>query len=449
MTSLLTNTLPKMLSDSPHANDPDLPTGTVVPGTGDDAPLIRNCTTGEAPNARLRACSPKLSPREKRGLIYPYYAGFSEQFVAAAIDGLGVTHGSRILDPWNGSGTTTYVAALRNIESHGYDLNPALVEIARARSATLSDLQRAQETWQRLALPAGIGAAPAATQCVRLYHALHSRSSRQRIMSPAAASLLLTTLFKAMRFFSTHATTTNPSWYSSRALDNRPIPFENIYAIAAHLFDEMINYHSSMAMFVQRSPTVRKLNFGARNSSSLRFDLILTSPPYLTRLDYVKATLPELTLLTQLRGLDINLLRSQMMGSPLVGSTAPRTIRSWGPTAIKLLNDVASHSSKASSTYYLRFYQKYFHRLAISARNIARLLKPSGHLCMVVQDSYYKEIHIDLAKIAIEILETAGLRYVTRVNYHSDKSIAVINSRAHKAGRSATESAIVLENLGA
>lgn len=438
-----------MLCDSRHAKAADLRSSADASGLGDDAPLVGGCTFGATPDARIQACSPKLSPREKRGLIYPYYAGFSEQFVAAAMDGLGVAPGSRILDPWNGSGTTTYVAALRNIESYGYDLNPVLVEIARARSATLTDLQRAQEAWQRLAIPVGIGAAPAATQCARLYHVLHSRiSDREGGLSAAADSLLLTTLFKTMRSFSGHATTTNPSWYSSRALGSRSIPFEEVCAMASNLFKEMVNYQSSNAIFVRRPPIVRVRNFGNRNASSLRYDLILTSPPYLTRLDYVKATLPELTFMARLRGSNIDLLRSQMMGSPLVGSTAPRAIKSWGPTAIKLLYDVANHPSKASSTYYLRFYQKYFHRLAIAARNIVRLLKSSGHVCMVIQDSYYKEIYIDLARITIEIFEAAGLEFVTRFDYLSHKSIAVINSRAHKAGRSVTESAIVLANGG-
>lgn len=38
-----------------------------------------------------------------------------------------------ILDPWNGTGTTTVLAASRHIKAFGYDPNPALVIIARAR----------------------------------------------------------------------------------------------------------------------------------------------------------------------------------------------------------------------------------------------------------------------------------------------------------------------------
>ena len=38
-----------------------------------------------------------------------------------------------ICDPWNGSGTTTYTAALLSLRSQGFDLNPVMVVVARAR----------------------------------------------------------------------------------------------------------------------------------------------------------------------------------------------------------------------------------------------------------------------------------------------------------------------------
>ena len=38
-----------------------------------------------------------------------------------------------VVDPWNGSGTTTAVAADRNVRSVGIDVNPALSVVARAR----------------------------------------------------------------------------------------------------------------------------------------------------------------------------------------------------------------------------------------------------------------------------------------------------------------------------
>ncbi|MFP3608446.1 hypothetical protein, partial [Paraburkholderia sp. SIMBA_053] len=65
--------------------------------------------------AAIAAVAPKLTAKRsptRKGLEgwYPYYAGYTEQFaqgiIAAASGGCRL----RVLDPWNGSGTTTRAA---------------------------------------------------------------------------------------------------------------------------------------------------------------------------------------------------------------------------------------------------------------------------------------------------------------------------------------------------
>ena len=44
------------------------------------------------------------------------------------------------MDPWNGSGTTTTAAARLGIRTYGFDLNPVMVIVAKARQLnSLSD----------------------------------------------------------------------------------------------------------------------------------------------------------------------------------------------------------------------------------------------------------------------------------------------------------------------
>src|SRR5207244_1397194 len=76
--------------------------------------------------------SPKLTSARSRGW-YRYYAGYSPEFVEDALASLDLEDGATILDPWNGSGTTTAVAHERGYSALGYDANPALVLAARAR----------------------------------------------------------------------------------------------------------------------------------------------------------------------------------------------------------------------------------------------------------------------------------------------------------------------------
>jgi hypothetical protein len=89
----------------------------------------------ECPSTKLRGAKTAIN----------YYAGFSEAFVDYAIKSSSLKEGALILDPWNGSGTTTAVASRKNLSSIGLDINPATLLYAYARLASKQDLKRARE----------------------------------------------------------------------------------------------------------------------------------------------------------------------------------------------------------------------------------------------------------------------------------------------------------------
>ncbi len=94
----------------------------------------------------LRLSTPK---RERlNGSIYRYYAGFSNAFVDDIIDHY-VQEGARVLDPWNGSGTTTStsVCAERGIDCVGMDINPGTLAIAWSRFARIDLINRLYESF--------------------------------------------------------------------------------------------------------------------------------------------------------------------------------------------------------------------------------------------------------------------------------------------------------------
>ncbi len=79
-----------------------------------------------------RSASPKQPQPAQHKDWYAYYAGYSERFVEDVLTNYAADAKS-VLDPWNGSGTTTTVAARRQLRSAGVDINPALTVVARAR----------------------------------------------------------------------------------------------------------------------------------------------------------------------------------------------------------------------------------------------------------------------------------------------------------------------------
>src|SRR5262249_55396125 len=90
-------------------------------------------------------------------------------------------------------------------------------------------------------------------------------------------------------------------------------------------------------------------------------DLILSSPPYCTRIDYAVATMPELGLLGYGSDQGFAELRRRLIGTSTVPKLAPPATPEWGPTCNGFLERVESHPSKASKTYYLKSHLQYFH----------------------------------------------------------------------------------------
>ena len=79
--------------------------------------------------------SPKRSLQTQQSWdgFFPYYAGFPESFARSLLKSASLPKQAVVWDPWNGSGTTTFSAAQLGLASRGFDLNPVMIVIARAR----------------------------------------------------------------------------------------------------------------------------------------------------------------------------------------------------------------------------------------------------------------------------------------------------------------------------
>ena len=63
---------------------------------------------------------------------FNYYAGYSDAFVADVLRKLPLDTESILADPWNGAGTTTQIAHERGLACYGFDINPAMMIVAKA-----------------------------------------------------------------------------------------------------------------------------------------------------------------------------------------------------------------------------------------------------------------------------------------------------------------------------
>lgn len=376
--------------------------------------------------------SPKLSAAERRTSFFPYYAGFSEAFVRDVANALGIRDGSKVLDPWNGSGTTTTIISACGAEVTGLDINPALGVVAKARLAKSRDASDA------LAL--------LKTHSGRL-SALHLRRLCGSGRFSISQALLLLAVFRLVRrkLAGTELIGTNPTWWNLQRSDvQRLVGSLTVKQVAGEL-DWLT---TTITPTTDRRGRVKLLNGDLLHTRMPRgqADFIITSPPYLTRIDYVKATLPELFVLSALRGIDINLLRRQMIGAPVVGRGPSEISVDIGNYAKSLLVQIGSHPSKASSTYYLAFFSTYIAKMLRALTLIADLASPAAQMVLVVQGSYYKEIYVDLPRLVSEMAQKAGFHLISKADFKFRQSFAQFNPRANGYNaETALESALLFE----
>jgi hypothetical protein len=411
----------------------------------------------------LTITNPKRDPKNVSGRAtwYPYYAGFSPVFARSFFDSLALSPGSTVLDPWNGSGTTIEAAAHAGHDAKGFDLNPVMIVIARARM--LSDASRQSlgplgaailqsaralrgvdldrrdplEIW--LAAKGAMAFRRLETGIQQLLiggagHRFLDSSDTVTQLSDLAAFYYVA-LFRTVRSLLQPFFTSNPTWVKKpAALENRLSPsLESVLAAFGREVQSMAEVlqpewiRSAGGRYTLAIASSEQLPIESRT-----VDAILSSPPYCTRIDYAVATSVELAVL----GIDathgLTELRRAMIGGAVVPREAPSAQRDWGETCLTFLDRVANHSSKASATYYLKSHLQYFNGVFRSLGEISRVLVADGTCALVVQDSHYKDIHNDLPRVFVEMGAARNLRLGRQVDFENTRSMARMHPHARK-----------------
>lgn len=430
-------------------------------------PMARSARHRKVRLQDLLIPSPKRSRKQRSGWegFFPYYAGYPETFASTVLASARLPAGSAVLDPWNGSGTTTVAASRLGLVAYGWDLNPVMVVVARARllPATEADhltplsiavASRSGELisplrdsdplldWFEPATAAEVRSLERSIGRTLLGEsAAHETEVRLDQISGTAATFYVA-LFSACRRLVQRFQSSNPTWLRRARPDEQKISVtrrelaaifkENVAAMAdtlsksadhPKLFEYKANIDVILADTSQKTPEPDSLDF------------VLTSPPYCTRIDYTAATRIELAVLDPLVSTSIGELGRKMIGSIKVPNHKIEPSNDWGPTCIRFLERLRAHQSKASSGYYYKIHLDYFEKITASIANISVGLRSSCIAIMVVQDSHYKEIHNDLPTIIGEIAKKTGLTLRRKEDFHLKRSMAGIHPHARSYGR--------------
>jgi SAM-dependent methyltransferase len=383
--------------------------------------------------------SAKRGAKERAGVHswHSYYAGYSEAFVTSAIEYLKLNRSHVLLDPWNGSGTTALVASRFGIQTLGCEINPVMNIFAAAKSGfllgqrgpikkllrdvtdrTLQSLPESQDDDPLLdfmseSLSRGIRTLytvidsydyPQSPLANRL---LETLTEIQSLLNPFEA-FFKAALFITARKLAGYKGGSNPTWV--KTLTDKPeYCMEDIVSELTEVVDYMTQNLESSSIPVCQTVLHLPLEADSRNLciNDNSIDGIITSPPYLTRIDYAMLTRPELLIVSNPSTLRI--IREKTIGAPVIVDKNIEVNPVWGETCLELLEHVERHKSKAAISYYLLNMLQYFRNAELSLREITRVLQPESRALVVVQSSYFKEHEINLGQIYVELCQNLGV----------------------------------------
>ena len=291
--------------------------------------------------------------------LYPYKGKFYPRVVRTLINAFKLNENSLLLDPFNGSGTTTHEASLVGIKSVGIDVTPMGVILSELKNDLLFiDEQRLNFTLKELQ---------------DILEAIENKKWQHS--DPLVHKLMLVIYFDTVDAFA------RTSRYNRKG--------------KVGLFIEKFNYIKACYKKTMEIKDKYKLKFEPaqiiewdalelKNMSELKekFDACITSPPYYFSLDYVGKDKIAYDYL----GVDMKKIESKYLG---MKNGKPKGNYSGLPTKVAM----------------------YYEDLKEAIKNIYWALKPGGMLAIIIGDSTVNGKKIPTTMTTKKFCEEVGFKF--------------------------------------
>lgn len=331
----------------------------------------------------------------------------------------------RILDPMMGSGTVLALARSQGHRAIGVDIDPLAVLITRVwttaidaeatRSAAERALERARSTCRsiatRHAYPAG--ADDETKSFVRYWFDPHAR--RQLASLAAAIARVRNDMVRDVLWCAFSRLIITKQAGVSLAMDlahsrphkrfeRAPIkPFDKFLAaverVVANCLDLRLSNRGPAPVI--REGDARKLRL-ADNS----VDLVLTSPPYLNAIDYIRCSKFSLVWMGYSVG-DLRLLRGRSVGAEVGAATNTGTSSIEELLKSLKLRPQLRNRERSILTHYIQDLKR-------AIDEVERVLAPGGVAVFVVGENTVRGTFIPNSKIIEAVAASAGLRYLKK-----------------------------------
>lgn len=371
--------------------------------------------------------SPKPSALDKKlfGRFVSVYASFSMQFATDALEILARKKSPAVLDPFLGVGTTLAAASQLGMPGTGVDLAPHSIIVSKTR---LAKVPSHVELNASIIAPTNAGSPDGFSQDLRDIMTTADLSYFNSLVGSSRSSggidlrsILKTSAFPetpqayAMCLASISANTSarlqkgsNPIW-SRRMTQDEPAHRLSLMSLTSELACALAQRPCKSRHDDQQIHWAKATDLPISDSS---IEVVLFSPPYLNRLDYVVANYATNYLALDAVGEAIEPLRSMMMGTTKISNKdiVPYKIGNYSQF---LLNEIWNHPSKASASYYYWNFVDYINTSMNLAIELQRVMKSNARGCFVVQTSFYKDVKVETHEILAESLRLAGFRTET------------------------------------
>jgi SAM-dependent methyltransferase len=318
--------------------------------------------------------------------------------------------GDVVLDPMCGSGTVPRLAGEHGRRAIACDVDPLAVMIARTacKPAWSGGLARRAKVLLREArsrddsLPRWIAMDPSTREFVDYWFAPRQLSALSRIAKilatrPQSDDPLRVALSRLIITKEVRASLARDTAHSRphRVQDDNEFDVDEAFVKAAARVESAVTGYVPAYQPSIRTSDARALSFVARSS----VDLVVTSPPYLNAIDYLRGHRLSLVWFG-FQVEPLRTLRSESIGAERILATIPNAV--WDATrgALPRLNQLADRDQGMVFRY-----ARDLHRLC---RSLARVVRPGGGLVFVMGDSLLHGVPVANSALSRAIAESHG-----------------------------------------
>jgi DNA modification methylase len=377
--------------------------------------------------------------------LHPYAAKCPPQLVRYGLRYYS-KRGEMVLDPMAGSGTALVEARLMGRYALGYDIDPLARLIAQVKSRDVDDecIRQAYETVaDRTAkdLAALRSAFPPSTVCDRAtppdFHnrdywftpdvsaalAILSYHIHETPMSEAVRDFLWVA-FSSLILAKTSVANARDIIHSRHHYWKHPHPPDVLGKLDARIKRMRMQMAEFRSLCRRAQTATSQVKLGDARCLQVedeKIDLIFTSPPYATALDYPRAHL--LAVAWMQKTLGVSLQEYRVKAPAYIGSERGRLAGDLIPddtlTRFDLAQSVVSQLSERSVRH-AKLIQRYFADMCQVLSEMARVLKCGRHAIIVVCPSHIRKVEVPTHEVLVEIGHTQGLRlkkqYIRTIN---------------------------------